>query len=153
MVVVVTEQNTPVVWLDTDGRHDIRSGSDVVTPLSTTETADLIRSRIAAGIADLQAALLAAQAQITAATARATAAASIRDGETTRAAAVRATTPAATLAYVTAIRDELALIHDKLALSAGAIADLSSETARAAQGIALAYDDLIGLARIVADAL
>ncbi len=79
-----------------------------------------IRDALAAGIADLQAAL--------------TTAGQVRDAETARAAAVRASTPAVSLAYVTAIRDDIALIHDRLALIAS--------------GTTLAYQDLIGLAQL-----
>lgn len=44
----------PGVWLDADGRHDTRSGTDVITPLTDSEADALTLAQIANGIHDLR---------------------------------------------------------------------------------------------------
>ena len=56
MIVIESAAGVPVVWLAADGRHDTRTGTDVVTPLTDAERDTLTRAAIADGIADIEAA-------------------------------------------------------------------------------------------------
>lgn len=140
-------------WLDAAGRHDTRSGSEIITPLDEGERRLLTVATLRQGITRLQQARDAAQAQAQSCTARATAAGTVATQETTRKQQVAASTPALTVAYLSAVRDELALIHGRLAQVADAVAALSRDEALAAQGVALAYEALIYLARMASDDL
>lgn len=64
MIPIVTDGATVVVWLASDGRHDIRSGVDVVNALVPDEENHVLRAQLEAGIAALIAARDAAQADI-----------------------------------------------------------------------------------------
>ena len=90
MIVIEAAGGQPTVWLDVDGRHDVRSGVDVVTSLTSQESADLTRAAIAAGIADIEAARQVAALDSDEATARAGQAAALATTAGTRATRSRA---------------------------------------------------------------
>lgn len=165
MVVVVPGDPVPLVWLDHDGRHDIRSGVDIVTPLRADESTQLIRADIAAGIADLQAALTVASADIAAATTRqgqavafAAAARTQRDtvtawSPTTSGATDLATLKARTVADLTTVRGAVADVLDRVATAGDAVGELYAARALLATGLSQAYRDLIYLSRLASDLL
>lgn len=98
-----------------------------------------LRAQIGARVTSLRAAAATTTTDQATAVAAATA-------ETTRAASVKASTPAASLAYVTAIRDEVAAIHTMLA-------EIYSWRAQIDAGYALAVTSTADLATVVATKL
>ncbi len=115
---------------------------------------------ISAGVADLQDALQVAAADITAATARAADAAAVQSAASAKATAVTSWEPsaaaatdlaslrAAVVADLRAVRAEVAGLHQRDALLAGALVELYTARALLARGVKLAFEDLIGLATI-----
>lgn len=153
---------TDGVWLDNDGRHDTRSGGDVVTPLTAAEQVTVLRAAIDAGIADLEAAQQVAATDTTDAEGRAAQAQALAATAASRATTVTAWTPqtaatattiaalqAKVLADLQAVRSEVAALHDRDRLILAALAELYTARALHSRGIALAYRCLVGLARIV----
>ena len=166
MIVIEAAGGQPTVWLDVDGRHDVRSGVDVVTSLTSQESADLTRAAIAAGIADIEAARQVAALDSDEATARAGQAAALATTAGTRATAVTGWTPqtattvttiaalqSRTLADLQAVRAEVAALHDRDRIILTAVQELYAARALLARGVDLAYRSLVGLARIVAGRL
>lgn len=152
----------PGVWLDADGRHDTRSGTDVITPLTDSEADALTLAQIAAGIEDLQGALTVAQADIADATTRATQATAFATATRTQGTAVAAWSPTAagatdlatlrarTVADLTTVRGAFADVLDRIATIGDALGELYAARALHSRGIALAFSDLIGLAQLAA---
>lgn len=152
----------PGVWLDAGGRHDTRSGTDVITPLTDSEADALTLAQIAAGIEDLQSALTVAQNDITDATTRAGQATAFAGAARTQKTAVAAWSPTAagatdlatlrarTVADLTTVRAAVADVLDRIATLSDAVQELYAARALHSQGIALAFNDLIGLAQLAA---
>ena len=166
MIVIESAAGVPVVWLAADGRHDTRTGTDVVTPLTDAERDTLTRAAIADGIADIEAARQVAALDADEATARAGQAATLATTAGARATAVTAWTPQTAttvttisalqtraLADLQAIRAEVAALHDRDKLILTALQELYASRALLARGVDLAYRSLVGLARIVAGRL
>lgn len=130
---------TTGVWLAADGRHDTRSGEDVVTPLTPAEEADLIDYELAEAIDMLAEARQVALADVPDAQTRQGQAVALRDTLTTRAGQVSASTPAVTVAYLTAVRDQLAWLMTQAATMASAHEEHYVYRARSANGLAYAY--------------
>lgn len=65
VVVVADDHGQPAVWLDPAGRHDVRSGVDILSPLSDVEGLAVLVDQLDAGIAAFTAAHDQAQADIT----------------------------------------------------------------------------------------
>jgi hypothetical protein len=117
----------------------------VLADAQKTTTDDTTRDSLAAGIADLQAALAVAGVAVTTAQNRSTTATAWQTQQTARGVTVRAVTSPTNIQ----LRDELGLIYDRLAELGGHVAAMSSDQAQAARGIGLAYTALIGLAQLV----
>lgn len=50
---VILERNPsgePILWLEPDGRHDIRTGVEIVSPLSSGELETVLRSQLESGL-------------------------------------------------------------------------------------------------------
>lgn len=108
-----------------------------------------VRDQVQAGMDRLLEAAAAADSDVPVAQARETQAAAAATAATARAAQVRASTPAVSLSYVSAMRDEIAVLHDRDALLAQGLADVSGWRAKADRGVSLAYTSMVGLARVL----
>lgn len=113
------------------------------------DQAETWRQALAAGADQLDAAATTAMADAANATAKKAGAQSVADAATARAAVVTAYPPAATLAYVTLLRDEVAALHTRDAQIAAAIAELYDWRATLDGGYALVCRSLAWLGRLV----
>lgn len=111
-------------------------------------TAAQLRADIAAGVAQVQAARDAASADIATAQALQTSTLTFKGTVTARKTAVAASTPTATLAYVTALRDELVTVYGFLEQATQALADIDGYRAAVDRNALVTDDALLGLARL-----
>lgn len=159
--------------LATQTHHDYTTGQDVQRPFIDDELVRFavqlaaardaaILARIRHGIQDLQAALNVVTADIDDATARAGQANTLATATRVRSTATARWTPTAatatdmatlrtkTVADLTAVRDGVVDVLDRVATVFDALRELYAARALHGQGFALAFTDLIGLAELTA---
>lgn len=150
--------------IDTQTYHDYSTGQDVARPFNDEERSrfaeqiaqiagDQFRTAIGNGIAQLRAIQSAIWEDQPLAQERREATETFGNAAFSRSQAIAATTPALTVAYMTQVRNEVALAADRDSQIADEVGDLLAWRIRIDTGLDTICDCLIGLARLVSGRL
>lgn len=131
------------------GEDDAAVAAEIAAESAILDQNASWRTQIAAGIEQLENAATTADADATNATTKQTAAQTVADAATTRAATVNASTPALTLAYVTAIKAEVVALHTRDAQIATAMAEVYGWRSLLDGGYALVCRSVAWLGRLM----